>query len=244
MLGWFYRIMPREERFFDMFERHALCLIGGSKALREMLDGGPKVKEFCAKIAAHEHEADLITARSLAGDPPQLHHAVRPRRHSRPHHLDGRRHRPDEQDGQGRAAVRGRRSSSRRCARPAISSSRRRAWPAKPCRCLRAMRANAPRLNVLTEEIVRVEEQSDQVCLDGLKALLQGPARNRRHGLHQGRRDLRPSRKGRRLLRGRGQPHQRPRHRTPLDARATHGNRRHRAFAHLSSSSSRWSSTS
>jgi uncharacterized protein Yka (UPF0111/DUF47 family) len=43
---------------------------------------------------------------------------------------------------------------------------------------LRQMRPNAPRLNVITEEIVRIEEQSDHVCLDGLKALLQGPARS------------------------------------------------------------------
>jgi uncharacterized protein len=42
---------------------------------------------------------------------------------------------------------------------------------------LRTMRVNAPRLNQLTEEIVRVEEASDHVCHDGLKALLLGPAR-------------------------------------------------------------------
>jgi uncharacterized protein Yka (UPF0111/DUF47 family) len=42
---------------------------------------------------------------------------------------------------------------------------------------LRTMRVNAPRLNQLTEEIVRVEEESDHVCHDGLKALLLGPAR-------------------------------------------------------------------
>lgn len=61
MMGWFQRIMPREERFFDMFERHAQCLKEGSDALRAMLDGGPKTADFCAKIAAHEHQADLIT---------------------------------------------------------------------------------------------------------------------------------------------------------------------------------------
>ena len=38
MLAWFQKIMPREERFFDMFERHVQCLIGGSQALRSMLD--------------------------------------------------------------------------------------------------------------------------------------------------------------------------------------------------------------
>jgi len=62
MLGWFYRLMPREERFFDMFEKHATCLTDGSKALRDMLDGGPRVKEFCQKVGAYEHQADLVTA--------------------------------------------------------------------------------------------------------------------------------------------------------------------------------------
>ena len=61
MLGWFQKLMPREERFFDMFERHAACLVNGAAALRGMLDGGPKTPEFCTKISAHEHEADLIT---------------------------------------------------------------------------------------------------------------------------------------------------------------------------------------
>jgi uncharacterized protein Yka (UPF0111/DUF47 family) len=41
---------------------------------------------------------------------------------------------------------------------------------------LRALGPNAPRLNAITGEIVRLEEQSDQLCLDGLKALLHGPA--------------------------------------------------------------------
>jgi len=56
MMGWFQRIMPREERFFDMFDRHAQCSIDGSKALRVVLDGGAGVKEACAKVAAHEHD--------------------------------------------------------------------------------------------------------------------------------------------------------------------------------------------
>jgi hypothetical protein len=43
---------------------------------------------------------------------------------------------------------------------------------------LRTMRANAAELTKITEEIVQLEERSDQVTLDGLKALLQGAARS------------------------------------------------------------------
>ena len=61
MLGWFYRIMPQEERFFDLFERHSEVVVAGAKALREMLEGGDAVKQHCKIVMAREHEADEIT---------------------------------------------------------------------------------------------------------------------------------------------------------------------------------------
>ena len=42
MLSWFQALMPREERFFDLFERHAETLVAGSRALRALLDGGER----------------------------------------------------------------------------------------------------------------------------------------------------------------------------------------------------------
>jgi hypothetical protein len=37
MLGWFQALMPREERFFDLFEKHAQTLVAGSRHLRAVL---------------------------------------------------------------------------------------------------------------------------------------------------------------------------------------------------------------
>ena len=39
MLGWFQALMPREARFFDLFEKHAQTLVAGSRHLRAVLDG-------------------------------------------------------------------------------------------------------------------------------------------------------------------------------------------------------------
>ena len=176
MLGWFYRIMPREERFFDMFERHAACLVAGSKLVREMLDGGPKVKELCAKIAEKEHEADLVAHEVLQairrsfitpfdrGDIRDL--------------INSMDDAIDQMNKTAKAVLLfevERFEPQMRETGDLIVKAAGLAADAAPL--LRAMRANAPRLNVLTEEIVRVEEHSDQVTLDGLKALLQGPAR-------------------------------------------------------------------
>ena len=60
MLGWFHAIMPKEDRFFDLFEAHAKTLVDGAGALRRVLDGGSAVPDWCAKIMHHEHEADDV----------------------------------------------------------------------------------------------------------------------------------------------------------------------------------------
>lgn len=52
--------MPREEKFFDLFEKHAQTLVAGSRALRETLNGGPGIAENCALVSFHENEADAI----------------------------------------------------------------------------------------------------------------------------------------------------------------------------------------
>ena len=44
MLGWFQALMPKEERFFDLFARHSEAVVGGATALRAMLEGGNAVK--------------------------------------------------------------------------------------------------------------------------------------------------------------------------------------------------------
>jgi predicted phosphate transport protein (TIGR00153 family) len=61
MLRWFHAIMPKEERFFELFVRHSQVVVAGAEALRGMLDGGASVPEHCAAVMQREQEADDIT---------------------------------------------------------------------------------------------------------------------------------------------------------------------------------------
>lgn len=61
MLGLFQKLMPREERFFPLFELHTTEIVAGAKALRAMLEGGETIEHYCAEVAAHETAADKIT---------------------------------------------------------------------------------------------------------------------------------------------------------------------------------------
>jgi uncharacterized protein len=61
MLGWFQALMPKEERFFDLFERHAQTVVAGAEAMRGLLHGGERVPHFCKLIFEREAEADEVT---------------------------------------------------------------------------------------------------------------------------------------------------------------------------------------
>jgi len=61
MLGWFRALMPKEERFFDLFTRHAQITLAGAQALSALLKGGDDVLRYCREITRHENEADEIT---------------------------------------------------------------------------------------------------------------------------------------------------------------------------------------
>ena len=47
MFNLFKKIMPKEGRFFELFESHAACLTAGSLTLRKLLEGGPDVEALC-----------------------------------------------------------------------------------------------------------------------------------------------------------------------------------------------------
>jgi predicted phosphate transport protein (TIGR00153 family) len=61
MLGWFRALMPREERFFDLFTRHAQVTLAGAEALRALLSGTGDIPRCCQEVNAREEEADAIT---------------------------------------------------------------------------------------------------------------------------------------------------------------------------------------
>jgi len=65
MLSWFQILMPQENRFFDLFNRHAHTIVDGSEALRELLKGGPGLRAACVKLFDFENQADVITQNVL-----------------------------------------------------------------------------------------------------------------------------------------------------------------------------------
>lgn len=54
-------IMPKEDRFFDMFQRHAEIIVAGADAMEKMLAGTVGIADSCRDIAHHEHAADDVT---------------------------------------------------------------------------------------------------------------------------------------------------------------------------------------
>ena len=61
MLGWFRALMPKEEAFFELFTRHAQVTLAGAQALRALLKGHDDVLRCCREITKRENEADEIT---------------------------------------------------------------------------------------------------------------------------------------------------------------------------------------
>ena len=64
MLNWFRKLLPREDRFFDLFEAHSRTVIGAAEALENLLSG-ENVEGNCRRIVELENEADDITAEVL-----------------------------------------------------------------------------------------------------------------------------------------------------------------------------------
>ena len=65
MLRFFQALMPREDKFFGLFDAHAKTLVSGAEALRDLLSGAAPVAEGCRRIVEHEDEADQIAREVL-----------------------------------------------------------------------------------------------------------------------------------------------------------------------------------
>jgi uncharacterized protein len=170
MLGWFQALMPKEERLFGLFRRHALTLVAGAEALRVLLDGGEGVPEACAAIARHEDEADQITREVLLavrrtfitpfdrGDVQDLVTSL-----------------DDAIDQMLKTAktitlfeVNRFEPQMREMADIIIQAAE---LILEAVELLAAMRGNTARLNAITEEVTRIEEKADALYDEGRKAL-------------------------------------------------------------------------
>lgn len=181
MLGWFQALMPKEERFFELFSQHARIVVAGAQALHDLLKNGDQVEKFCREISARENDADEITRQVLT--------AVR-RTFITP--FD----RSDIQDlissmddaiDQMNKTAKGiilfeldRFEPQMQQMGEIILQGAKLVEQAVPL--LSSINRNAPKLNALTGEIIRIEEQADQLHEAGRKALFvanrQGAAGN------------------------------------------------------------------
>lgn len=176
MLSWFQALLPKEERFFDMFEAHAATLTAGARALRQVLEGGDQVPAHCAAVAKYEDDADQVAREVLL--------AVR-RTFITPFDRSDIRDLISSMDD----AI----DQMHKTAK-AITLFEQRAFEpdmvalgdlivqtadltAQATPLLRSLRVNAKMLNQLTEQIIRLEGQSDAVYDQGMAALYKGPAR-------------------------------------------------------------------
>lgn len=177
MLNWFQALLPKEGKFFDLFEAHALTLVAGARSLRQLLDGGETVPLYCAEVASHENDADDITRDVLL--------AVR-RTFITPFDRSDIRDLITSMDD----AI----DQMHKTAKAIMLFEQRNFHPqmvelgdvivktadllAEAVPLLRSLRENAARLNAIAEEVTRLEDQSDGLYDAGISALYRGPARS------------------------------------------------------------------
>jgi uncharacterized protein len=171
MLGWFKALMPKEERFFALFEKHATIVVAGAEALRSALKGGDEVERYCRIVSERESEADEVTREVLIAvrrtfitpfDRTDIQDLVSS--------LD------DSIDQMNKTAktimlfeVRRFEPQMQQMADIILQASK---LILEGMPLLASIPRNAGRLAALTEEVIRIEEQADQLHDQGRKALL------------------------------------------------------------------------
>ena len=170
MLRWFQAIMPKEEAFFDLFEQHAKLVLAGAEALRSLLEGGDQIERYRDIIFARENEADEITRQVLTAvrrtfitpfDRTDIQDLISS--------LD------DAIDQMNKTAkiitlfeVRSFEPQMQQMGETNLEAAK---LVLEAIPLLRSISNNAGHLNTLTEEIIRIEERSDQLHDEGRKAL-------------------------------------------------------------------------
>jgi uncharacterized protein len=61
MLQWFQALMPKEEKFFELFSQHSRAVVAGAVALRAMMEGGEALNRNYQTVMDREHDADNVT---------------------------------------------------------------------------------------------------------------------------------------------------------------------------------------
>jgi predicted phosphate transport protein (TIGR00153 family) len=181
MLGWFKALMPKEERFFDLFVQHATIVVAGAEALRGLLKGGDGVEAYAREIFERENEADEVTRQVLT--------AVR-RTFITPFDrgdIQGLTSTMDDAiDQMNKTAktimlfdVRSFEPQMQQISDIILQASK---LMLEAMTLLRSIGNNAARLSVLTEEVIRIEDHADQLHDEGRKALFLASRSGNPHG--------------------------------------------------------------
>ena len=64
-MRWLQAILPKEERFFALFAEHARAVVAGAEALRSALAGGAALAPNLKTVMDCEHEGDRVTREVL-----------------------------------------------------------------------------------------------------------------------------------------------------------------------------------
>ena len=175
MLGWFRKLLPREDKFFELFEAHSRTVVGAAGALKALFAGEGDLDAHCDRIVTLEDQADAITRDVLLavrlsfitpfdrGDIKDLIQSM------------------DDAIDMMHKTVKTIRLFEQKSFDPGmremgvlIIDAARLIAEAVPL--LERMGANVPRLTAIAEQVNRLEERSDQLHDEGLKDLF------RRHG--------------------------------------------------------------
>ena len=170
MLGWFQALMPREDRFFEMFARHAAIVLAGAEALQGLLQGGESIERYRKLIFDREAEADDVTREVLIAVRRTF---VTP--FDRTDIQDLISSMDDSIDQMNKTAktiamfeVKTFEPPMQEMAAIIVQAAK---LVVEAVPLLSAIGSNAGRLNALTGRIIAVEEQADEVHDRGLKAL-------------------------------------------------------------------------
>ena len=170
MVAWFQALLPKQGRFFDQFEAHAATLVAGADALARLLQGGDTIDAHVREIMVREHEADDI-AREVLKDVRRI--FVTPFDRSAITSLIGAMDDAiDQMNGTAKAimlfGVKEFQPEMRDLSGSIVEAAR---VAADAMPLLRSIGSNASELTRLTERIIEIEGDAEEINDHGMKAL-------------------------------------------------------------------------
>jgi uncharacterized protein len=176
MFNFIKNLLPHEEKFFDLFEAHAAKAQEAAASLRVILDGGKTIADACAKLSAQEEEADHISYEVMQAIRRSF---ITPFDRSDIKALSSALDDAiDQMNKTGKVVMlydlKSFEPNMRAMADRAIMLAK---ITAEALPLLRNIGQNSAKLHTLTGEITKIEEQSDQLNDEGLRALFKSKAK-------------------------------------------------------------------